>query len=397
MAASETVNLSAQCLCKAHTFTATVLRTSLPLKASCCHCDSCRHVTGALYVSHAPWLGPFEDIRRSALSRYQFTPNFSIRFCGTCSTPMFFQKHVADEEDILSVFTGALANSPVSTLIKIIDHIFVGDTIDGGASVWMRHPNEDGSVPRRWMAQRNNSDELHDSWPLIEDLPSAQHKIGPVEIPLRCRCRGVDLVLRRGDADFADMQPQQLPWFVEPKTHKFIAGFDACNSCRSTVGTDIVNWTFALLHHLDFPANNATRSETRDFPRTTTDLKAAIESEERDSRFGTLAIYESSPDVQRYFCSHCSASVFYAVDDRQELVDVAVGLLESPTGARAEDFLVWGFGSNIGGVKDTVGGWRETLVNAVQNEAEAWRIARGYPKTWRRIATEAQAAHTSST
>lgn len=388
MAATENVNVSAQCLCKAHRFTATVPRASLPLQASCCHCNSCRHSTGALYTCDASWPGPFDEIRGSSLRKYEFSPSLTVRFCGTCSAAMFYQKHLVGREDTFGVFTGALANSPVANFIKIVDHIFVGDTIDGGASVWMHKPNEDGSVPRRWMAGRNNSDELHHTWPPFEDLPSANHKTGPVEIPLRCHCGGVDFVLRRGDADFADMQTDQLPWFVEPTTHKLLTSFDACTSCRTMFGADVINWTFALMHHLGFPTNNTAQSATTGFPRTTIDLKAAVSSEGRDPRFGTLSIYESSPDVQRYFCSRCSASVFYAVDDRRELVDVAVGLLEAPSGARAETFLAWGFESDIGSMQDVIGGWREKLVTAVQSEAEAWRIARGYPKSWRRILKE---------
>ncbi|KAH7163358.1 Mss4-like protein [Dactylonectria estremocensis] len=388
MAATETINLSAQCLCKAHTFTTTVPLASLPLEASCCHCDSCRHTTGALYTCDAAWPGSFEDIRASSLRKYEFSPSLTIRSCGTCSTPIFYHKHITDQDDTFGVFTGALTNVSVPNLIKIVDHIFIGDTIDGGASVWMRHLNKDGSIPRCWKAGRNNSEELHGIWPPIENLPSAESNNGPAEISFRCHCRGVDLVLRRGDADFTGMQRDQLPWFVEPTSHKLLAGFDACDSCRLSFGSDVVNWSYSQLAHLDFPASDTPQPEGVGFPRTSSELKAAVCSDDRDPRFGTLAIYESSPDVQRYFCSHCSASVFYAVDDRPEMVDVAIGLLESPSGARAEDFLVWGLGSEIGSKADTVGGWRETFVAGVQKEADVWRIARGYPKSWRRIAKE---------
>ncbi|KAH7171258.1 Mss4-like protein [Dactylonectria macrodidyma] len=387
MAAIETIKLSAQCLCNAHTFTTTVPLASLPLEASCCHCDSCRHTTGALYTCDAAWPGSFDDIRASSLSKYEFSPSLTILSCGTCSTPMFYHKRIADQEDTIGVFTGALTNAPAPNLLKIVDHIFIGDTIDGGASVWMRHLNKDGSSPRLWKAGRNNSEELHDIWPPVKDLPSAESKTGLDEIPFLCHCRGVNLVLRRGDLDFAGMQHDRLPWFVDPTSHKPLAGFDACNSCRTFFGSDIVNWSYSQLIHLDFPTSQ-TQPEGEGFPRTSFDLKTAVCSDDRDSRFGTLAIYESSPDVQRYFCSRCSASVFYAVDDRPEMVDVAVGLLESPSGARAEDFLVWGFGSEIGSKTDTMGGWRETFVSDIQKEAEAWRISRDYPKSWKRIAKE---------
>ncbi|KAK7397773.1 hypothetical protein QQX98_012853 [Neonectria punicea] len=383
MSTTDTIKISAQCLCKAHTFTASVPRTELPLQAWCCHCDSCRHVTGALYACVTPWLGSTEEVRTSTMHKYSFTPKYTILSCGTCSTPMFFH---GQAEDTLTVLTGTLDNNPAPNFIKIVDHIFVGDTIDGGASMWLRRPNGDGSVARRWRAAHGKSEELDNEWPSAEDPPDAQDKSGPDEIPLWCHCNGVSLVLRRGDADFAAMEREELPWFIEPTTHKLLTSFDACNSCRSTLGVDIMNWSFALLQHIGFPTTST--SDQPSFPRTATELKDAVSSQERDPRLGTLAMYKSSADVQRYFCSRCSASVFYAVDDRQDIVDVATGLLDPPSGARAENFLTWTFGSRINASNDVAGGWRETLVKSVQNEAEAWRIERGYPKNWLRIAKE---------
>ncbi|KPM39031.1 hypothetical protein AK830_g7537 [Neonectria ditissima] len=386
MATADTVPITAQCLCKAHTFTTLVPRTKLPLQAWCCHCDSCRHATGALYACVTPWLGPTGEVRNANMRRYVFTSKFTILSCGTCSTPMFFHGQTEGGEDTLTVMTGTLNNDSAPNLIKIVDHIFVGDTIDGGASMWLRRPNEDGSVPRRWRAGKDTSEELDYNWPGTKSLLDARDKSGPDEIPLRCHCKGVNLVLRRGDADFAAMKQNELPWFVEPTSHKLLTSFDACNSCRSTLGVDVINWAFALLQHIGFPASDSVDQPS--FPQTTTDLKAAISSQKRDPRLGTLAMYESSPGVQRYFCSRCSASVFYAVDDRQELVDVAIGLLASPSGARAEPFLAWAFGSDVNARDDVVGGWRENLVKSIQKEAEAWRIERGYPKSWKRIAKE---------
>jgi hypothetical protein len=57
--------------------------------------------------------------------------------------------------------------------------------------------------------------------------------------------------------------------------------------------------------------------------------------------FGTLKHYESSPDVHRYFCNDCGATLFYNADDRRHYTDVAMGLLEAPEGARAESWFSW--------------------------------------------------------
>jgi hypothetical protein len=110
-----------------------------------------------------------------------------------------------------------------------------------------------------------------------------------------------------------------------------------------------------------------------------------------DSAIGTLAYYQSSPDVQRYFCRVCSTSTFYACNDRPEIVNVAIGLLEAPDGARAEGFLSWDLGNTPTWVNDAKGGWREGLMERVQADAEEFRVARNYPKSWRRLEKEAKA------
>jgi hypothetical protein len=156
------------------------------------------------------------------------------------------------------------------------------------------------------------------------------------------------------------------------------------NPTSLSAGADIMSWTFALLKQIDFAGDSTGPS----FPRSTLELKDAVESTDRDSRYGTLSMYRSSPDVQRYFCSRCSASVFYAVDDRPDLVDVAVGLLHSPDGARAESILAWHLGAKMMGEEDHKGGWREGFVNAVKETSEKWRLENGYPKTWARVKSE---------
>lgn len=382
---SSSIDISAQCLCKAHTFTTSVSRSALPLLAGYCHCTSCRHVTGALYSADATWPGPADQVVNSTLSQYEFTANVTLRFCGTCSTPMFWHSHHAGRPEAIDVFTGPLLNHEGVDLIKVEQHIFVGDTVDGGATPWLRNVNADGTIPAMWAGRGHRSEKLDSVWPAPSTLSRAQDKAGPDVIPVRCHCKGVDLVLRRGDADFTAMKAagDELPWFVDPETLKSVCGFDACDTCRPMFGVDVVHWTFALLQHLDFAGKSSS-----EFPADTTQLKRATSNADRDPRLGTLRLYESSPDVQRYFCSRCSATVFYAVDDRPELVDVAVGLLEAPEGVRAESLLYWDLGHRMGGFDDVKGGWRERFVSAVLENAEAWRVERGYPKTWRRIALE---------
>ncbi|KAK3370012.1 hypothetical protein B0H63DRAFT_485929 [Podospora didyma] len=422
------VEIKAQCLCKAHTFTAQIPSSALPLSASYCHCNSCRHVTGALHSVDAAWPGGTpENVEQ--LKRYDLFPSsVALLFCGTCSSPMFFEEHEpvqiqGKEEDKITygVFTGVLRDPVVANvggddgekekkklpqpLVRFKDHICIEDTKDGGAAVWLRRQTEDASAPvaRRWLGRRDKSELIPpmEHWPPVAELQQKQPLAeGDGDIPIRCHCGGVDLVLRAGAArrEFAAQKEkgeEELPWFVDPATFKSVGSLDGCDSCRLSAGVDIFNWTFALVKHLGYAATNTPGGDGYGFPKSSIELRAALEAEggKRDPRLGTLAFYVSSPGVQRYFCSRCSACVIYAADDRAEMVDVAVGILDAPEGARAESAISWSLGGDIVWKQDMMdGGWREELAKTVLKEAEAWRVARGYPKFWKRAEREAREA-----
>jgi len=391
------VELTAECLCKANKFTSHVQRAELPLRAVYCHCDSCRHVTGAMHTSDIPWHGDGAAIHSAeTLRRYAFSQRLGLLFCGTCGTPLFFETRVEGSAiHKYGVLTGVLANVDVKSLFKITDHIFVGDTLDGGATPWFCDTNDDGiERPRLWHGQMDQSELLER--PLVANsdatvlAPSTDDKENKSEnekdeIPIRCKCGGVDLVLRRPIADYATKARPELPWFVDPVSNKSLGGFDACDSCRLSSGTDVFNWTFCLMQHLSFPT-----SGNDPFPQSTIELKKVVAApgSDRDSRWGTLTFYESSLDVQRYFCGRCSATVFYAADDRPEMVDLAIGLLWSQNGARAEELVSWDFGGKMVWRQDAVGGWRECFIERIEEAADRWRIQRGLPKNWRRIQNE---------
>ncbi|KAF2181334.1 hypothetical protein K469DRAFT_671473 [Zopfia rhizophila CBS 207.26] len=350
----DTVTITAHCLCKAHNFTTSVPKSKLPLPAYACHCNSCRHVTGALYLIDSEWPEPRKNVDTSGLRKYAFSSRIKVLFCGTCSTPLFIEDTA--EPHHLGAFTGALKNNQ-GDLVKLVHHIFVGDTLDGDA-------------------QEYNWD-----WPPASSLKGLSGKAEYDSVQVRCKCGGVDLVMHRGN--YEGKEREELPWFIDPTTHRPIASFDACDSCRLQSGIDIFHWTFAELKNLSYSSNLA--AEGKVFPKNTTDLRAAVDAQ--DPLMGTLTYYASSPDVQRYFCKNCSACVFYAVDSRPDIVDVALGLLDAPDGARAEGFVLWLFGKLVW-VEDTKGGWREDLMKRIEKESEHWRIERGYPKSWKRIERE---------
>jgi hypothetical protein len=369
--ADEKITLKARCLCKAHTFTAQVPKSTLPLSAAACHCNSCRHVSGALYTLDAYWPEPAKNVDISGLSVYMFSKKISIHFCGTCSTPMFFG-HPEDPDAALGVMTGTLENEP-GDVVKILRHIFVGDTVDGGSTVWLRKPNADGTEAKRYKERDGEGVEaLPFDWPPSSSLTGYEKKLEDA-VPIRCKCKGVDLVLHRGN--YEGKTKKELPWFIDEKTHKPIADLCVCDSCRLFAGSDLFAWTFADMSNVSFPDTKA--AEGKAFPKDTAGLRALVDA--KDPAVGTLKYYASSPGVQRYFCGTCSASIFYAADDRSYMVDVAMGALEASDGARAEGFVAWKYGK-LDFTEDVKGGWREGLVNRVRKESTQYREDRGYPK-----------------
>ncbi|KAH9907557.1 Mss4-like protein [Xylariomycetidae sp. FL2044] len=386
------IELTAQCLCKTHTFISTVPRSELPLKAIYCHCDSCRHATGAMYSSDVAWYGNVDEIRTSSLKRYEFGNLLNILFCSTCSSPMFWEEKESPEtKQYYGAFIGALENVPVQGLVEITNHIHVGDTLDGGATPWLVFPNRDGSRPRMWKGKREKSEQLSVGWPGAAALPNAAARPSKGPVPVRCRCKGVSLLLDNYDPVYPETPRSELPRFVDPVTFKTRGTFDACDSCRLQSGADLFHWTFDLVSHISYGGTSPEHQAP--FPKNSLELMdAVLAGAGRDPRLGTLGVYTSSPGIQRYFCSRCSACILYAADDRPEIVDIAIGVLESGDGARAESYLSWEFGRPIVWRGDVLGGWREDLVKRVEAEAENWRIQRGYPESWRQLEQEMEDA-----
>jgi hypothetical protein len=284
-----------------------------------------------------------------------------------------------DPDRNLGVVTGALGNIDVGDrqLIKFGGMGFVADTKDGGASPWLCALNGDGEELKSYegvVAGRGpDAKELPADWPSSSTLPELKTKEED-SVPIRCKCGGVDLVLNR--ADYKNMTEDELPFNADTVTRKLRASFCGCNSCRLQSGSDVFNWTYAETKYISFGKDGS-----KAFPKDMFALNKLIDA--KDPAVGTLKYYNSSPGVSRHFCDTCSAVVFYTCDTRPEIFDIAVGLLESEDGARVESMLAWSFGKRFSYQEDADGGWREALYERLRGKAEEWRVARGYPKTWK--------------
>ncbi|KAK4211221.1 hypothetical protein QBC37DRAFT_427353 [Rhypophila decipiens] len=485
------IELLAQCLCKNHTFTSRVpvptpswpdesatpdksrknttdaTGSSAPLEAVYCHCTSCRRSTGGMYSVSVVWPGRIGDGHGehqgqsdnfASLKRYKRSENSPATglFCGTCSSLMFYELVLPKSSEQSQqtgcgqvvkhgVFLGCLSAyeidsagnriGPVTgeeyTLIKPRDHLVVGDTVDGGATCWLR--GWDRNEVKMWAGHRGVSEEFtqqsstvnindkhedrhnlhdqgHDQLQTQADQPGvgqqdtalAQPEEGdseqmPEYVHIKCHCEGVNLALQTGKSRREYLrkidQKEKLPWFVNAKTGKPIGSIDGCDSCNVSSGSDLFCWTFAEVQYLSYASHSEFGSPVEagppEFPRDTIELKAAVEEnmrrlqtldsfsasdkrKEKGHPLGTLSLYKSSHDVQRYFCSRCSASIFYAWDDRPEMVDIAVGVVCSPDGmARAESTISWKFNGKVVWRDDILApgsgrGWARGLVLAVE-------------------------------
>ena len=380
----ETVPITSQCLCGANTFTTSVKKSALPLKITACHCDSCRHMTGAFYLPDLTWPDPAVDL--SALSKYHFSETLVDYSCGTCGSHMFCKRTTPGSTP--NVFSGTLSNGP--DMVQYEDHIFVGDTLDGGATAWLRKNYRDGQPLRVWKGWHPDvgraCEELPASWPEPSSLPDPLEKVAPGVTPFHCHCRGVNLLLRSA-ADLTTPDAE-LPFYIDPATRKYLVTSCACETCRRSSGVDMVSWTYAQLNFIEFPST-PDGLQSGAFPLTFTALKEAVSAppETRDPRLGTLASYQSSPDVVRYHCSRCSAKVFYTVSDRPGSIEVSVGVISHPSGARAEGLLRWDYASLDGDSNDK-GGWREGFIRQAKRERDEWSVERGYPGVWERVQEE---------
>lgn len=360
--ADEHITIKARCLCNTHTFTASLPKAKLPLDASVCHCTSCRHLTGALCLVDVHWPNEEEDV--SALKCYAHSPNINFYSCPTCSSQMFCKSNFAGNS--LRVITGVLDNTP--GLVRYHHHSFVGDTKDGGASVWLRG-GPDGHVARSWKEQCGQSEELEHGWPrpssAERQILSPEDRAHPEFTPLWCHCRGVNFSLRSG-LDLASGTNKKMSTPPSADTGKYTTHMDACDSCRRALGSDLIYWAFVPVDHIHL-TNKPSASDQN--LQTMSDLKDAVTR--KDPRLGTLAVYESSEGVARYHCSKCSATIFYTETGLPDQADIAIGVLGHAEGARAEGILAWNY-TNMDHMKDTTGGWRKDLTKTVLAEVTDW-------------------------
>lgn len=349
--ADDTTVLKATCLCKNAHHQIIIPTSTLPLKGYLCSCTSCRRLTGTLALTTAelpPVYAPSTEIL-DKLTRYDFSPRRIFYHCSTCGSQIVVHCKPSEEErtngqkDYWHVFTGSLEQA--DGIVEFVLNEHIADTIDGGFSDWLMSIK--GRQIERWPHSPGQGQQLPLDWqdpqrPNIE--PSASDKLH-----CQCKCGGVEFWLARPSersknaaSEWPDVivpyhsnQPRAdgSKWWLRDNDTKFLGGVCACNSCRLDSGCEWVEWAFVPTIDISLDAEG----------RQPYDLPFGAEA-----GWGTLKGYKSSisgensnRDVWRYHCGTCGAMVFFTCDERTNLIDVGVGLLDAPEGARAETWLEW--------------------------------------------------------
>jgi hypothetical protein len=229
------------------------------------------------------------------------------------------------------VSTGSISES--DNVVQFQGHMWIADTRDGGASDWI---TDIGSVhASRWLEEKDRSSTVPLDWHAGAS-PNPNTKSEGDKLHCHCHCNGVQFYITRpNDASstarspfpdllvpFTSQTPPEnknnTPWWLAADHKHYLAGNCACQSCRQVAGFDLVQWAFV-------PKVNIIMEDGQPFNHNS----------------GTIKTFSSSKGITRSFCAKCGANIFWEGDFRPTLVDVAVGLLDAESGARAEEWLEW--------------------------------------------------------
>lgn len=310
------------CLCGRTNLTVTLAAEIFPVDVSLHHSDAARHGTGMLFASYLPLARPpvYEGCTEYILSK-----ETSCLFCETCSCHLICH-HKLNEECMVA--SGVIRH--VGDVIKVAQHEIINETVDGGVVSFTQ--TAQGHIKRL-------SGEIGGKQMLInntDSIAAQQQPLGVVDKTLaQCHCHAVRFFMTPPNSlsekislpwpdvlvpyhSGSSENFEDAKWWPRANKTKYLAGLCACRSCRLSAGFPIQAWAF-------IPMTNLLDDDGRPFHMDSRDLRRFISS---------LGVYRES-------CKTCGATVFWHSDERPDLIDVSVGLLRAPSGARADTLLEW--------------------------------------------------------
>ncbi|MCJ1290330.1 hypothetical protein MMC34_001866 [Xylographa carneopallida] len=254
-------------------------------------------------------------------------PNASdliMYFCGECGTSIYELAPVSRQ---IGLCSGAL--HATNGIVELKEHMFVASTEDGGLREWLL------DLPAWEMYREDPSGSIKPGKTYGTKVPATSSTTGGDVLHCSCHCESIQFdITRPGPNSSALHSPwpdllmpyfenasensADVKWWIRAGGTKYLAGTCACNSCRRGSGYDIQCWAFVPKVNIHKTTGNPL-----------------------DFNLATLKRYTISRGAYREFCGKCGAVVFWHCDERPDLVDVSVGLLNAGSGARAEEWLEW--------------------------------------------------------
>ena len=309
------------CLCRQVQARADIPRCCFPLRASVCHCNTCRHTSGLLCttVCELPVIPSALKVEGKT-SSYKLDSTQSLVFCPGCGSSLY---QMGSDVSKINIYTGVLKIG--SGQVDFKDQCCMEETIDGGLASWLDLHHDDYSG--KCLLHKKTA--VADRSSVNEELKQS------LDVTASCHCGGVQFIISPpSEASTQLSSPcsdlivpfnsgpskneEDSKWWLRANGTRYFAGTCACRSCRLASGNDIQTWAF-------IPKINMRQ----------------MNGDPLEFDMGTLNEYGSSKGVYRNFCSICGATVFWHNDERPYLIDVSTGLLEAESGARAEELLEW--------------------------------------------------------
>ncbi|CAK1359963.1 hypothetical protein CB0940_06080 [Cercospora beticola] len=368
--ADETHTFKASCICGNISHEISIRKADLPLRGYMCHCDSCRHMTGALCLT-VTFLPAYYEPAKSLVDKlkgFQFSKRIIQYHCPTCGCQMM-ARCVEDAEDPDSKVTWDTTTGTLDDIDKHIDwqgHEFLSDTLDGGFADMLLEVH--GKKLDRWPGRfGEGKDQLPVYWQ--SSSGSSLSRTSSDKLHAYCKCGGVDFCVGQPSprsvivnkvwpdkSSASDITESDAPdsieqyWLHDDHT-KFPAGLCGCDSCRLASGMEATFWAFV-------PKMDISLDKEGKIPFN---FEFGIEK---------LKKYTSSAGCHRYFCDTCAATCFYMADDRKFMVDISVGLFAAAEGAKAQSWLSWRT-SHLSFREDTVPR-AEGLSGGIETALKSW-------------------------
>ena len=318
----QAVTLKLACLCRQVRTHIDISRDDIPLQASICHCNACRHASGLLCTTLCPLPATLSPLKVNGTCSYEIVSSRrTVFFCTRCGASIYESNE--DATNIL-LYTGILEIEDPE-LVEFTSQCCGKETRDGGLSTCFNFPGCD----------ETDHCILHEKTGVTDQSRRLENDEQGMDIKASCYCGGVQFIVTwpseastQPSSPYPDLlhsyhsgsskNEEDAKWWLRANGTRYLAGTCACRSCRLASGNEVQTWAF-------IPKVNLRQ----------------MNGDPIGFAMSKLEQYSSSTGVYRNFCGTCGATVFWHNDERPDLIDVSVGLLNAPSGARAEELLEW--------------------------------------------------------